>query len=62
MKEQEKKILYPSSLTMSEVKSAFELEFGYPPRVVLHTPEGWLIANDAELEDFVLVDGDEDGQ
>ena len=60
MKEPE--ITYPLELTMSEVKSAFELEFGYPPRVVLHTPEGWLIANDAELEDFVLVDGDEDGQ
>ena len=60
MKEPE--ITYPLELTMSEVKSAFELEFGYPPRVVLHTPEGWLIANDAELEDFVLISGDGDGQ
>ena len=50
MKEPEKEILYPLSLTMSEVKAAYELEFGYPPRVVFHTTEGWLIDNDTDLE------------
>jgi len=46
----EEKILYSLELTMSEVKSAYELEFGEPPAVVLHTPEGWLIRNDLVSE------------
>lgn len=34
--------VYPIEFTMSQIRSAYEDEFDYPPRVVYKTPTGWV--------------------
>jgi len=36
-------IVYPIKLKMSEVRTRYIKEFGYPPTTVIHSKRGWII-------------------